>query len=174
MKLAGPDNVIKFTDVLLYAYDENNKPSCYHDTANVRTPGFLSLRSGTITVTKPVKVVGNRILLTVTKNNFLVNKICEDGQSTYLPMDDDNCGFNCGSEYTFCKLLENPGVYKIEDIVAAQELNNGTFVFKKSFSDLLEMAFAGQWKAEFKLKAEDEILMHVKMPSDKKWIWFEK
>lgn len=73
--------------------------------------------SGTITVGKKMKIIGNsKLLLTLKKNSF-IGTICQDGKSQNLLVPDSDCNIDmCSVEGEICSALEKPGVHTLGEL----------------------------------------------------------
>lgn len=191
MSDASANNPLQLTDGAGLTYDSGFAPSCYKNVANLKFPGFMNLISGTFTVNKQLSVVGNsKILLTLKKNSRLIGTVCEDGKSksAFVPdsdwlvdflcfVEDIMIDFSqidvCKTENPMCKILETPGVYKLGDL--EHDLGvNGTIPLS-SIPGSLKSLIKGQWSVEMKLQiGGGDIVFHIKIPSDTKWIWLDE
>jgi hypothetical protein len=155
-------------------YDSKEQPSCYKNTVDFKFPGFVKIISGRINITKQLNfsaVPGTvKLLLTVKKNDFLVGYICKDGKSETPLLEDRDCNSDICDEYEeICKLLQIPGIHSFEEVLKYLNLNS-TIAFPSPHG-VTDVFLRGQWKFEVKLKIGDEIIGHVKAPSDQTWIW---
>jgi hypothetical protein len=76
------------------------------------------LVSGTINVSKKMKVIGNsKALLTLKKNSFIIGTLCEDGKSQNILLPDSDCQIDlCAVEGGLCTAFETPGEHKLGEL----------------------------------------------------------
>ncbi|KAI6208201.1 hypothetical protein M3Y96_00090100 [Aphelenchoides besseyi] len=149
---ASSNNVIKVDNGVAQAYDPNMKTSCYKNAANVQLPGYLKLISGTINIGKQLKVINNnKALLTLRKNSNI--DICTLSKA-------------------LCKTLEIPGLHNLSEI-EGDVGSNGTIQLP-SPSSALRPLLKGQWAMQIKLQVENEIVMHIKLPSNEDWLYLDE
>ncbi|CAD5213306.1 unnamed protein product [Bursaphelenchus xylophilus] len=159
------------------AYSVKQEPSCHEQKVTVpsfKFPGSIKLLSGSITVSKPLKLVGQtKLLLTVQKRSALVGIICQDGVSRYAGLDNKYCQPDVCKEPTkFCKLLENPGTYDFDTLREAIG-KNGSLPLPPA-PLLLKRVLTGEWRLDGKFVVGDEVVGHLKVATTAGWIYFEE
>ncbi|KAI6196688.1 hypothetical protein M3Y94_01138300 [Aphelenchoides besseyi] len=171
---ASSNNVIKVDNGVAQAYDTNMKTSCYKNEANIQLPGYLKLISGTINIGKQLKVINNnKALLTLRKNSWMVGYVCEDGKSKNFLVPDSDCNIDiCTLSKALCKTLEIPGIHNLSEI-EGDVGSNGTIVLPNP-SSMLKPLLKGQWTMQIKLQVENEIVMHIKLPSNEDWLYLDE
>jgi hypothetical protein len=163
--------------VILQVYDSNKEPSCYKNVANFVIPGYITIASVTINVTKQLNLMGNsKQPITLQKNDPFMKYICKNGKSMHPVISDKVCTSNFCNDGAdkFCKLIENRGVYNLDDIKNAVDLDDLTFYIDDHAHGVTHFIYEGQWKADLKLQSGDETVAYVKGPSETSWLWVDE
>jgi hypothetical protein len=159
-------------------YDQSGKPSCYKNTPDVQLPGMAKIMSGYINITKQLNATGipqkTRLLITIRKNDFLINYLCKDGKSGNIIIEDRDCNLDfCEKNEGICRLFEIPGVHQLDEIIRYSNYNT-TLPLPRPKNGYTDAILRGQWKGEVKITINDEIVAHAKFPSDHSWMWVEE
>jgi hypothetical protein len=97
--------------------------------------------------------------------------LCRNGKAENPAIKDEDCNIDvCKMSAGICNLLAIPGVHTLDEILKNMG-SDGSFSYPKiSLTDIL---LRGQWKLGLKLKIGDEIVGHLRVPSDQSWTWID-
>ncbi|CAD5213308.1 unnamed protein product [Bursaphelenchus xylophilus] len=154
-------------------YDSKSQASCHGNAPDIKFPGSVTVSSGLIKVSQPLKLVGNsRVLLTLKKNSKMIGTVCQNGKSKHFGIPSKYCQPDpCKHAASLCTLLETPGTYDLAQVEETVGVN-GTFVLPQ-LPSILKGVIKGEWKVEGKLVVNNEVVAHLKIPSGDGWIYLE-
>lgn len=159
-------------------YDQNNQPACYKNIGDIKFPGILKIKSATFNITKQLNATGipkkTRLLFTVKKNDFLVGYICKDGKSGNVIVEDRDCNLDfCEKHEGLCRLMEIPGVHKLDEILKYAN-SSDTIVLDPPQHGFTDAILRGQWKGGAEITIGDKSVAHIKFPSESTWNWINE
>uniref|UniRef100_A0AC35FRC1 Uncharacterized protein n=1 Tax=Panagrolaimus sp. PS1159 TaxID=55785 RepID=A0AC35FRC1_9BILA len=159
-----------FQNAVGATYDNTDTPSCYKSEPNLKLPGVLKLVSGSLTVKNAMNLVGNTfVLLTLTKDSFLIGKVCDHGKSKNPLIPDDDCKFAfCQNATNLCTALGTPGVHSLGEIEGDLGIN-GTIELPE-LSSAIKGILKGKWQAELDIQSSGNVVASIKIPTNEKWI----